>query len=264
MCQTAPMMGPTMGETSESSGGKPARALSRSARAVAGLPVRIFAVQESAFGIIQDFSCSGMLVRTQHLAEVGSHCTIQVDLPDQGELELRCRVVRGADTGGTTGDSAGETTGDTKSAAMGLCFEDQQDAIDTNKMQRLGQLLADIRALANAIARLDNECSTTGTLSKTPLAPLLSCLDAESITGMLRLETTVATGVIRVQAGRVIDFRSEGTTTLSGEQSLQELLRCDRGEFVFQRRAQLSAAAPGTRVIDLLWRHVQELSALEQ
>lgn len=215
----------------------------RSSRAVAGFPVRIFIGQDRTVGIVQDFSCSGMFVRTDRAAAKGTACQVHLVLPEKGELILDCQVVR-ADVQGR------------QSAGLGLCFAELQEEVDTARMERLGQLLVDVRALAIALHDLKPGASLRGNLLATPLACVLSCVDADRTSGGLRVDNPEVRGVIPLADGRLLDFESDTPTTRSSAESIDHLLRCGSSDFVLSKMLGVRKEPHSTPVLDVLWRHM--------
>src|SRR5690554_1546955 len=109
LCQTCSTMRGT-GDTTTETG---LQASHRSSRAVAGLPVRIFIGQECILGLMEDFSCSGMFVRTEREVPGVAACQVHLLLPGKGELVLDCKVMRAE-------------AFDDHSAGLGLCFAELQ------------------------------------------------------------------------------------------------------------------------------------------
>lgn len=221
----------------------------RSSRAVAGLPVRIFAGQERMIGIVQDFSCSGMFVRTDCALLKGTGCQVHLVLPEKGELVLDCQVVRTEVEG-------------RHDAGLGLCFAELQEEVDTARMEQLGQLLVDVRALAIALHDLKPGASLRGNLRTTPLACVLSCVDADGTSGSLRVDHRELRGVIPLAEGRLLDFASDAPTTRSSEQSIDHLLRCGSSDFVLNKILGTRHEPHSGRVLDILWRHMHAVNSL--
>ena len=111
-------------------------------------------------------------------------------------------------------------------------------------------------AMASALRDLKPGASLRGNLLTTPLACVLSCVDAARTSGELRFDHPEARGVLPLAEGRLLDFESDTPSDRTGDECIDHLLRCGSSDFVLSRMLGVRNEPHSARVLDILWRNM--------